>query len=76
MHLILNTKQHEKENLIDYTNISKKESYVLKYHVGPDTLKKFIDNTEEYRNETDDIKKITQRVIIWDVDGIMFPEKQ
>ena len=49
---------------------------MLEYHVGPDILKNFIESTKDYRNERDDIeKKITQRVIIWDVDGIPFTEK-
>ena len=57
LHRILNMKKHEKENLIYYTNGLKQASGIFKYHVGPDILEKFIENTEEYRNITDEVEK-------------------
>ena len=57
LNLILNTKQKEKWNIIDHTKRLNKESGILKYHVGTDTLEKFIENNEEYRSETNDVGK-------------------
>ena len=49
LYRILNMKQHDKENIMDYSHRSKQASDVLKYHVGPDILEIFIENNEEYR---------------------------
>ena len=46
LHRILNMKKHEKEKLIYYTNGLKQASGIFKYHVGPDILDIFIENTE------------------------------
>ena len=53
--------QHEKEKIINDTKKFKQASGVLKYHVCPDILGKLIENTEEYRNGTDDVEKLFGR---------------
>ena len=49
-------KQYENQNIINYTKKSNKASDILKYHVGINILKKFIENTEEYRSAIDEVK--------------------
>ena len=50
---LLNMKQMEHENLLDYVKRFKQNRDVLKSHVGSEILYKFIENTTEYQGETD-----------------------
>ena len=53
---MLNMKQYENQNIINYTKKSNKASDILKYHIGINILEKFIENTEEYRSAIDEVK--------------------
>ena len=55
------TEQKEDENLLDYVTRFKSAKNVLKSHVGKDVLHKFIEHTEEYRNELDTTKQQTMK---------------
>ena len=50
---MLNLKQSEKEGLLDYVKRFKESRDIMKSHVGTDILDKFVENTLEYRDETD-----------------------
>ncbi len=50
---MLNLKQSENEGLLDYVKRFKESRDIMKSHVGTDILDKFVENTLEYRDETD-----------------------
>jgi hypothetical protein len=54
---ILSTKQVEGESVADYASRVKHQRDVLKTHVGKHFLDVFVENTEEYKNETSSTKK-------------------
>ena len=58
---LINLKQLEHENLLDYVKRFKQNRDVLKSHVGSEILYKFIENTKEYQDETDSTKKDEMR---------------
>ena len=53
MSRMLNLKQIENEGLLDYVKRFKESCDITKSHVGTDILDKFVENTIEYREETD-----------------------
>jgi hypothetical protein len=53
MSRMLNLKQNENEGLLDYVKRFKESRDITKSHVGTDILDKFVENTREYRDETD-----------------------
>ena len=54
---MLHLKQSEDEILLDYVKRFKQSRDITKSHVGTDILDKFIENTREYQDETDDDAK-------------------
>ena len=60
------TKQQDNENLVDYVTRFKSAKNVLKSHVGSDVLDKFIEHTEEYRDESDATKKAAMKTEAFD----------
>jgi hypothetical protein len=50
---MLNLKQNETEGLLDYVKRFKESRDIMKSHIGTDILDRFIENTLEYRDETD-----------------------
>jgi hypothetical protein len=50
---MLNLKQSENEGLLDYVKRFKESRDIMKSHGGTDILDKFVENTLEYRDETD-----------------------
>ena len=53
MSRMLNLKQNENEGLLDYVKRFKESRDITKSHVGTDILDKFVENTREYRDESD-----------------------
>ena len=53
MNRMLNLKQFETEGLLEYVNRFKQTRDIMKSHVGTDILDRFIENTREYRDESD-----------------------
>jgi uncharacterized FAD-dependent dehydrogenase len=53
MSRMLNIKQIESEGLLDYVKRFKESGDSMKSHVGTDILDKFVENTREYQDETD-----------------------
>jgi hypothetical protein len=49
---LMNIKQFEQEQLLDYIKRFKQFRDITKSHVGTDMLDKFVENTREYREET------------------------
>ena len=49
---IVNIKQHDRENLLDYSKRFKQAKDILKSHVGTNLLDGFIENLPEYRDST------------------------
>ena len=54
---LLHVKQGEQEPLLDYVKRFKETRDVIKSSMGTDILNKFVENTQEFRNETKDVKK-------------------
>jgi hypothetical protein len=55
---MLNLKQSENEGLLsDYVKIFKESRDIIKSHVGINILDKFVENTLEYRDESNAILK-------------------
>ena len=50
---MLNIKQQEHEQLLDYIKSFKQFRDITKSHVGTDILDRFVENTREYRDEKD-----------------------
>jgi hypothetical protein len=56
MSRMLSIKQIESEGLLDYVKRLFKESGdIMKSHVGTDILDKFVENTKNYQDETDQL---------------------
>jgi hypothetical protein len=55
MSRMLNIKQIESEGLLDYVKRFKESGNIMKSHVGTDILDKFVENTREYQDETDQL---------------------
>ena len=53
----INSKQYEKENLLEYTKRFKQARDIFKSHVGNDILHQFIENLPEYQNNNDTTEK-------------------
>jgi hypothetical protein len=49
---MLNLKQSENQGLLDYVKIFKESQDIMKSHVGTNILDKFVENTLEYRDES------------------------
>ena len=47
---LLNMKQREKENLLDYLERFKQEKSIVKSHLGDEFLDTFVEHTEEYKD--------------------------
>ena len=58
---LINLRQMEHENLLDYVKRFKQNRDVMKSHVGNEILYKFIENTKEYQDETDATKQDEMR---------------
>jgi hypothetical protein len=56
---MLNIKQMENEGLMGYVKRFKQSHDITKSHVGTDILDKFVENTREYQDEADILKKDT-----------------
>lgn len=54
---LVNIKQVENENLLEYMKRFKQQQSILKSHLGGDILDKFVEKTQEYRDETDTTKQ-------------------
>jgi hypothetical protein len=55
MSRMLNIKQIESEGLLDYVKRFKESGDIMKLHVGTDIRDKFVENTREYQDETDQL---------------------
>jgi hypothetical protein len=53
MNRMLNLKQFETEGLLDYVKRFMQTRDIMKSHIGNDILDRFIENTREYRDESD-----------------------
>jgi hypothetical protein len=65
---MLNLKQSENVGLLDYVKIFKESGDIMKSHMGTTILDKFVENTLEYRDESNTTLK--QRQSIRQVDGL------
>jgi len=54
---LTNLRQYDNELLLDYIKRFKQQRDVLKSNIGTQMFDEFIENTEEYRNETDTTKQ-------------------
>jgi hypothetical protein len=59
---MLNIKQQENEQLLDYIKRFKQFRDITKSHVGTDILDTFVENTREYRDESDAAAKKAMKV--------------
>ena len=57
MSRMINLKQMENEQLLDYVKRFKQTRDIMSSHMGTDLLDKFVENTSAYKTETDDAKK-------------------
>jgi hypothetical protein len=55
MSRMLNIKQIESKGLLDYVKRFKESVDIMKSHIGTDILDKFVENTREYQDETDQL---------------------
>jgi hypothetical protein len=55
MSRMLNLKHIESEGLLDYVKRFKESGDIMKSHVGTGILDKFVENTREYQDETDQL---------------------
>jgi hypothetical protein len=58
---MLNLKQSENEGLLDYVKRFKESCDIMKSHVGTGILDKFVENTLEYRDESNTTLKQTMK---------------
>ena len=54
---LVNMRQNENESLIDYVKRFKQARDIVVSHIGKEALDTFMENTHEYRKESDDAKK-------------------
>ena len=57
MSRMINLKQMEQEQLLDYVKRFKQTRDIMSSHMGTDILDKFMENTSAYKDEQDDVKK-------------------
>ena len=63
---MLNLKQFNNEGLLEYVKILKQARDIMKSHVGTDILDRFIENTREYRDESDAVLQQIMKNISFD----------